>query len=71
MSDLEPVQFAAEIREACDSVARLLDGIDYDGFLESDLLRGAVLQELAFVEEAANALPPPVADTHSASALSR
>jgi uncharacterized protein with HEPN domain len=42
-----------DIIEAVEYIARFVGGLDFEGFLESELVRSAVVQKLAVIGEAA------------------
>lgn len=39
--------YLTDIAEAAEAIARFLDGVDQDAFLESELIQSAVLQKLS------------------------
>ena len=45
--------FLRDIVEAADHIAEFITGLDRSGFLESELVRSAVIQKLALIGEAA------------------
>jgi uncharacterized protein with HEPN domain len=47
------VLYLNDIVEAVDHIARFLAGFDFEGFLESELVRSGVVQKLAVIGEAA------------------
>jgi uncharacterized protein with HEPN domain len=56
--------YLSDVVEAVDAIAGFLDGIQETEFLESDLLRSAVLQKLTVIGEAAARLPPELCERH-------
>lgn len=56
--------YLSDIVEAVDAIAGFLDGIRETEFLESDLLRSAVLQKLTVIGEAAARLPAELCERH-------
>jgi len=57
--------YLADMLEAADAIQQFLAGIDRNSFLESDLLRSAVLQKLTIIGEAAARLPKEFRDRHT------
>src|ERR671924_539411 len=49
--------YLIDIVEAADSIEQFLVGVERDAFLQSDLVRSAVLQKLTVIGEAAARLP--------------
>jgi uncharacterized protein with HEPN domain len=54
--------YLKDIVEAADAVASFLTGVTREVFLESDLLRSAVLHKLTIIGEAASRIPRDFAD---------
>lgn len=56
--------YLTDILEAADHIAEFIDGIDFQAFLESELLRSAVVQKLAVMGEAAGRLSEDLRSRH-------
>jgi uncharacterized protein with HEPN domain len=56
--------YLTDIIEAADSIQGFLKDVDKAGFMESDLLRSAVLQKLATIGEAVSHLPQSFSDRY-------
>ena len=59
------VLYLIDIVEAAEAIKRFLADVDRDTFVESDLLRSAVLQKLTIIGEAATRLPTEFQERHS------
>lgn len=57
--------YLLDVVEAADAIESFLAGVSEAAFLDSDLLRSAVLQKLLIVGEAASRLPRDFCDRHS------
>jgi uncharacterized protein with HEPN domain len=57
--------YLTDIVEAADAIQQFLIGIQRDDFLDSDLVRSAVLQKLTIIGEAAARLSKEFQDQHS------
>lgn len=51
------ILYLTEIIEATDHIARFIDGMDFEQFQESELVRSAVVQKLSIIGEAAARVP--------------
>lgn len=56
--------YLTDILEAGDAIEKFLSGIDKNTFIDSDLMRSAVLQKFTIIDEAASRLPKPFKDKH-------
>ena len=57
--------FLWDIVEAADHIAEFVVKADFEEFLESDVLRSAVVQKLSVIGEAAARLPGELKDRHA------
>ncbi|MCB0197099.1 MAG: DUF86 domain-containing protein [Anaerolineae bacterium] len=51
-------QYLIDMVEAADAVARFLDGIERDAFLQDELRQSAVIQKIGVIGEAAGKISP-------------
>ena len=58
------VLYLTDIVEAADAIARFLDDVEQDRFLDDELRQSAVLQKLTVIGEAAARLPSEFRDRH-------
>lgn len=56
--------YLLDIVEAADAIQAFLEGVDEASFLQSDLLRSAILQKLSIIGEAASRLPKNFCDRY-------
>ena len=56
--------YISDIVEAADAIGRFMTGIERDVFMESELVRSAVLQKLSVIGEAAARLSGDFRNTH-------
>lgn len=52
--------YLEDVVQACDSIRKFTAGVDLEGFLQSELIRSAVLHKLIVIGEAVSRLPAEV-----------
>jgi uncharacterized protein with HEPN domain len=58
------ILYLTDIVDAADHVAQFIDGVEFGQFLESELLRSAVVQKLSIIGEAAARVSPEIQARH-------
>ncbi len=56
--------YLSDIVEAADHIAQFIAEVDFPAFLQSEMLRSAVVQKLVVIGEAAARVPNELADRH-------
>ena len=56
--------YLEDIIEACDYIAGFVEGVDFDDFSDSELIRSAVLEKLIVIGEAVSRLSGEFKDRH-------
>lgn len=57
--------YLSDIVEAAGHIATFIASVDFDAFLNSEMMRSAVVQKLAIIGEAAARLPEPLKSLHA------
>ncbi|WP_339253010.1 DUF86 domain-containing protein [Sporosarcina sp. FSL W8-0480] len=57
--------FLNDIIEACTKVIKYTNGMDYESFMDNDLVVDAVIKNILVIGEAVKNLPTPFRSTHS------
>lgn len=57
--------FLQDIIEACEKILRYTSGMDFEAFIQNDMVYDAVLRNLEIIGEAAKKMPAEIRERHS------